>query len=180
MTGPPYGCAPKRLDVSPQCERDVFPDVGPRVDVQRWSDGGAFSFGEMGRHRQFSRQRFELGVAEMAGPNLGHDRRGCEVHDRVVGVLEDSGLSCVDSQLPAMRRAAAVARRLRSSPSMVLIQPPSVQALGRAHEHLQLGRKELGEEEERGQPHVPLDEDEEVRPSDVANGYETWEGRTVP
>src|SRR5439155_16786969 len=80
----------------------------------------------------------------------------------------------------AMRRAAAVARRLRSSPSMVLIQPPSVQALGRAHEHLQLGRKELGEEEEGGQPHVALDEDEEVRPSDVANGNQARERRTVP
>ena len=98
--GRPHGCAPERLDVSPQSERDVLPDVGPRVNVRCRSHDGTSAFGEMGRHRKFSCQRLELRVAEMTGPNLGHDRRGCEVHDRVVGVLEDPGLSCVDPQLP--------------------------------------------------------------------------------
>src|SRR5207244_10279412 len=87
------------------------------------------------------------------------------------------------TSIPSSRarpRATSVAKRLRSSPSTVLIQPISVQALGRAQAHLQLDRKHLGEAEEGGQPHVALDEDEEVRPSDVANGDQARERRTVP
>src|SRR5438552_661874 len=87
------------------------------------------------------------------------------------------------ASIPSSRatpRAASVARRLRSSASTVLVQPPLVEPFGGAQEHLELVRKDVREQEEGGQPHVSLDQDEEIRASDVANGDQAWKRRPVP
>ncbi len=62
-----------------QCE-DIHGDVSPQW--LRRSDGGRVAFRQMGRHRQLPLERLLLRVAEVAGSDLGHDRRLGEMHDR--------------------------------------------------------------------------------------------------
>jgi hypothetical protein len=92
-------CSLVRLRMLPQREDHVLPRVRARRDVLRRRDDGGSPFGKMSRHGQLPFQRLYLRVSEVAGSDLGHDRCRGEVHDRVVGVLEDARSPWPDPQL---------------------------------------------------------------------------------